>query len=155
MEKQILVKQKANSVEKTALKGGGKVLQGNQPVGEQAQERKKMRIPRSRKYIKALEAADRLSENDKEIIEAVQNLPVNNKLIGILANCTIQGCIIHAINKWGVILQHFKSIDEMDLDLRQGYEIFLQYPNCSSVEVYTQTFCVVYEDGTVKMIERN
>ena len=154
MEKQILLRQKIKTAEKIGSQEV-RTLQRNQSLGEQAQERKKMRIPRSRKYIKAIKEADSLSENDKQIIEAVQSLPVNNQLIGILAKCTISGCIIHAINKWGVILQHFKDVEEMDLDLQQGYEIFLQYPDCSSVEIYTQTFCVIYEDGTVKMIERN
>lgn len=121
---------------------------------ELAQEKKKLRMPRTRKYIKLMSEIDHLSEKDKEIIEMVQSMPVNNKLLGILSECGIEGCIIHAIDKWGNILAHFQSEREMPADLQAGYQIFNQYPGCTSVEVYTYTFCVIYDDGTVKFIER-
>lgn len=119
-----------------------------------AQEKKKLRMPRTRKYIKLISKIDHLSEKDKEIVEMVQSLPVNNKLLGILSACGIEGCIIHAIDKWGNILAHFRSEDEMSVDLQAGYQIFKQHLGCASVEVYTYTFCVIYGDGTVKFIER-
>jgi hypothetical protein len=123
-------------------------------LGENAAEKKLLRTPRTRKYMEMLQEVDELSDNDKKIMETVQSLPVNNKLLGILSTCNIEGCIIHAIDKWGNILQHFRDISEMSPDLKQGYEVFLQYPDCASVEVYTYSFCVIYGDGTVKFIER-
>ena len=87
-------------------------------------------------------------------MDMVQSMPVNNKLLGILSACGIEGCIIHAIDKWGNILAHFRSLDEMNPDLQAGYGIFKQHAGCTSVEVYTHTFCIIYDDGTVKVIER-
>jgi hypothetical protein len=146
----------ARSVNKTkdAPKHEVHALQQNSASGENAAEKKLLRTPRTRKYVKMMQEVDKLSDNDKEIIETVQSLPVNNKLLGILSACNIEGCIIHAIDKWGNILQHFRDIAEMPPDLQQGYEVFLQYPDCTSVEVYTYSFCVIYGDGTVKFIDR-
>ena len=121
---------------------------------ELQQEKKTLRMPRTRKYIKMMEEIDRLSEEDKEIMEMIQSMPVNNKLLGILSSCGIEGCIIHAIDKWGNILAHFRSESEMSADLQAGYQVFTAHPGCISVEVYTYTFCVIYDDGTVKFIER-
>ena len=119
-----------------------------------AQENKKLRAPRTKKYIKLMQEIDQLNDQDKEIMEMVQSMPVNNKLLGILSSCGIEGCIIHAIDKWGNILAHFRSLDEMNSDLQAGYEIFKQHSGCTSVEVYTYTFCIIYDDGTVKFINR-
>lgn len=130
-------------------------LEQNGVFSEFSQEKKKLRVPRTRKYIKLMKKIDQLTEKDKEIIEMVQSMPVQNKLLGILSECGITGCIIHAIDKWGNILAHFKSEDEMSPDLQAGYHVYKQYNGCVSVEVYTYTFCVIYDDGTVKFIERD
>lgn len=55
-----------------------------------------MRAPRSRKYIKAINQAVTLTETGEEMKTAVESLPVTNKLLGILAECGLPGCIIHA-----------------------------------------------------------
>lgn len=117
-------------------------------------EKKALRMPRTKKYIKLMKDVDQLSDKDKDIIEMVQAMPVNNQLLGILSECCITGCIIHAIDKYGNVIEHFKNLSEMPLDLQKGYEVFIQHKGCSSVEVYTFSFCVIYSDGTVKIIER-
>lgn len=121
---------------------------------EQAAERKKMRTPRSRKYIKAIQKTIPLKETGQEMKEAVETLPVTNELLGILAPCAIPGCMIHSIDKWGNIIQHYRSLEEMPPDLQEGYEIWLEHQDCTCIEVYTHTICVVYDDGTVKFAER-
>ena len=121
---------------------------------EQAGERKKLRAPRSRKYIKAINQTIPLQETGQEMKEAVQMLPVTNELLGILAPCAIPGCIIHSIDKEGDIIQHYRSLEEMAPDLREGYEIWLEHRDCTCIEVYTHTTCIIYDDGTVKFVER-
>ena len=121
---------------------------------EQAGERKKLRAPRSRKYIKAINQTIPLQETGQEMKEAVQMLPVTNELLGTLAPCAIPGCIIHSIDKEGDIIQHYRSLEEMAPDLREGYEIWLEHRDCTCIEVYTHTICIIYDDGTVKFVER-
>lgn len=154
MEQRLMQKKQTGS---GATKTVDKVQQLEQnPIATAfAQEKKKLRVPRTKKYIKLMQEIDQLSEQDKEIMDMVQSMPVNNKLLGILSECGITGCIIHAIDKWGNILAHFRSMDEMSSDLQAGYEIFLQHPGCTSVEVYTHTFCIIYNDGVVKFVERD
>lgn len=65
---------------------------------------KKMRAPRSRKYIRAIKQTIPLNETGQEMKEAVETLPVTNLLLGILTECGIPGCIIHAVDKWGNII---------------------------------------------------
>lgn len=124
------------------------------PLPEQAAEMKKMRKPRSRKYIKAIQQTIPLNETGQEMKEAVETLPVTNLLLGILTECGIPGCIIHAVDKWGNIIQHYRSLEEMSPDLRDGYEVWQNHKGCTCVEIYTCTICVVYDDGSVQFIER-
>lgn len=131
-----------------------KQIQGKGGQKRDAKKFKLMRFPRTNKYINAIKEADTLSENDKQIMEAIQSLPVNNELIGILAPCFIEGCIIHVIDRNGRILEHYQEVSQMEKDIQQGYEIYLQHEGCTSVEVYTQNICVIYDDGIVKFIER-
>lgn len=125
-----------------------------EPLPEQAAEMKKMRTPRSRKYIKAIQRTIPLYESSQEMKEAVETLPVTNLLLGILSGCGIPGCIIHAVDKWGNIIQHYCSLEEMSPDLQEGYEVWQSHRGCTCVEIYTCTICVVYDDGSVKFIER-
>ena len=153
MEQKLMQKKQTNSsIAKTVDKV--RQLEQNPIANAFAQEKKKLRVPRTKKYIKLMQGVDQLSKQDKEIMEMVQSMPVNNKLLGILSECGITGCIIHAIDKWGNIIAHFRSLEEMSSDLQAGYEVFLKYPGCTSVEVYTHTFCIIYNDGSVKFIER-
>lgn len=125
-----------------------------EPLPEQAAEMKKMRMPRSRKYIKAIQQTIPLNETGQEMKEAVETLPVTNLLLGILSGCGLPGCIIHAVDKWGNIIQHYRSLEEMSPDLQEGYEVWQGHRGCTCVEIYTCTICVVYDDGSVQIIER-
>lgn len=129
-------------------------LKQNTVLTDVTKEKKLMRTPRSKKYVKLMKAIDKLSKQDEEIIEMVKSMPVNNKLLGILSACQIEGCIIHAIDKFGNILEHYHSVEEMPEELRDGYSVYLEHKNCASVEVYTNNICVIYGDGMVKFIER-
>lgn len=125
------------------------------PLPEQAAEMKKMRTPRSKKYIRAIQQTIPLNETSQEMKEAVESLPVTNLLLGILAECGIPGCIIHAVDKWGNIIKHYHSLDEMSPDLQEGYEVWQNHKGCTCIEVYTCTICIIYNDGSVKFIERS
>ena len=151
---QSLIQSGSVSKERTSPPVKMKQLEQTATSSELAQEKKKLRMPRTRKYIKLMKEIDHLNEKDKEIMEMVQSMPVNNKLLGILSECGIEGCIIHAIDKWGNILAHFRSQEEMSADLQAGYQVYKQHSGCTCVEVYTQTFCIIYDDGTVRFIER-
>lgn len=125
------------------------------PISEQNIEWKKMRAPRSRKYIKAINQAVTLNETGEEMQTAVESLPAANKLLGILSECRIPGCIIHAIDKRGCILDHYRTPEHIPLELRQGYEVWKEHQGCVSVEVYTFAVCIIYDDGTVKILGKN
>ncbi|MCM1057742.1 MAG: hypothetical protein NC517_09055 [Firmicutes bacterium] len=125
-----------------------------EPIPERSLELKKMRAPRSRKYIKAIEQSAPLTETGEEMKSAVESLPAPKKLLGILSECGIPGCVIHAIDKWGNILRHYKTLEEIPPELREGYEVWEKHSGCICVEVYTFTICIIYDDGTVKIAER-
>ena len=129
-------------------------VRSNTPTEEMV-EKKKLRAPRTRTYLNALKKADDSAGTDESVVHMVESLPLNNKLIGILAGCKIPGCIIHAIDKEGNILEHYKEENDIPEALRDGYQVFLQNPGCFSVEVYTMYYCAVYENGNVKFFERN
>ncbi len=128
-------------------------LKQNTELTEATKEKKLMRRPRTTKYVKLMSQIDKLSKQDEEIIEMVKSMPVNNKLLGILSSCQIEGCIIHAIDKFGNILEHYHSVEEMPEALRSGYRVYLEHKDCASIEVYTNNICVIYSDGGVKFVE--
>lgn len=154
-QEQIQVRQKEKQ-QKQEKKESAKsmTVQANIPTEEMV-EKKKLRTPRTRTYLNALKKADDSTETEEIIVHMVESLPLNNKLLGILAGCKIPGCIIHAIDKEGNILEHYKTEDDIPEELRVGYQVFLQNPGCFSVEVYTMYYCVVYQNGSVKFLERN
>lgn len=133
---------------------GTAAVQKNIP-SEEMVEKKKLRAPRTRTYLNALKKVDDSTETEEIIVHMVESLPLNNKLLGILAGCKLPGCIIHAIDKEGNILEHYKTEDEIPEELQGGYQVFLQNKGCFSVEVYTLYYCAVYQDGSVKFYERN
>ena len=85
---------------------------------EAAVEKKKLRVPRSRTFINALKKADDIQAGEGEDIALVRSMPLNNKLLGILAGCRIPGCVIHAIDKDGNIIEHYRSVEEIPGDLK-------------------------------------
>lgn len=154
MQEQIRIKSKKKLQDEQRESGRPAVVQKNTPTEEMV-EKKKLRAPRTRTYLNALKKADDSAETEELIVHMVESLPLNNKLLGILAGCKIPGCIIHAIDKEGNILEHYKTESGIPKELQGGYQVFLQNIGCFSVEVYTMYYCAVYQDGTVKFFERN
>lgn len=122
-------------------------------ASETSMDRRKIMQPRSKAYIYAMSTVD--DEKDEKVEKIVKKMPLNNKLIGILSGCKIPGCIIHAIDKEGNILEHYQTENDIPEDLQEGYQVYLQNQGCFSVEVYTLYYCIVYENGNVKFLERN
>ena len=122
-------------------------------ASQSSMDKRKLLIKRPKTYIYAMSDID--DEKDEIVEKIVKKMPLRNKLIGILAECKIPGCIIHAVDKEGNILEHYKSEDDIPEELLEGYQVYLEYKDCITVEVYTLYFCVVYENGNVKYIERN
>ena len=116
-------------------------------------DRRKATAPRSKIYIYTMSDID--DEKDEVVKKIVNTMPLRNKLIGILAKCNIPDHIIHAVDKEGNILEHYATEDDIPAELLEGYQVYLQNRDCLTVEVYTLYFCIVYENGTVKFIERN
>ena len=122
-------------------------------ASETSMDRRKIMQPRSKAYIYAMSTVD--DEKDERVEKIGKKMPLNNKLIGILSGCKIPGCIIHAIDKEGNILEHYQTENDIPEDLQEGYQVYLQNQGCYSVEVYTLYYCIVYENGNVKFLERN
>lgn len=120
---------------------------------EVAKDKRKVMEPRSGVYMQAMSTVD--DEKEELIEKVVKKMPLNNKLLGILSGCKIPGCIIHAIDKEGNILEHYQTENDIPDALQEGYQVYLQHAGCFSVEVYTMYYCVVYENGSVKFYERN
>ena len=116
-------------------------------------DKRKVLEKRSKTYIYAMSDVD--DQKDEVIEKIVKKMPLRNKLIGILAECKIPGCIIHAVDKEGNILEHYQTENDIPDELQEGYQVYLQNRDCLTVEVYTLYYCIVYENGTVKFLERN
>ncbi|MCR4754494.1 MAG: hypothetical protein K5868_03070 [Lachnospiraceae bacterium] len=115
---------------------------------------KKMRIPRSKRYISAIRAAAPAKESDSQMRDSVVNENLSNELIGILGPCAIEGCVIHTIDNMGRIIEHFRDESAIPDSLREGYTMYCSYSGCIAVEVYTHTFCIINTDGSAKLIGR-
>ncbi len=115
---------------------------------------KKMRVPRSKRYINAIKEAAPAKESDSQVSESIKNENLSNELIGILGPCAIEGCVIHTIDNMGRIIEHFREESSLPDSLQEGYTVYRSYSGCIAVEVYTHTFCIINADGSVKVIER-
>ena len=118
------------------------------------EEMRLLRRPRSRRYVKAVKANVSNFKSDNELKNEIEKIPVRNKLLGILSPCGIPGCIIHSVDKFGDIIAHYKTEEDISAELREGYHVWMKYPGCIDVEVYTHSFCIISNDGNVKLIER-
>lgn len=87
---------------------------------------------------------EELSDTLKELKEC--------RLLGVLAQCYIDGCDVHAINNEGEILDHFKKGIPLPDGLEAGRRVFHQHKKCASVEVYTNYCLVINQDGSVTQV---
>lgn len=124
-------------------------------LSEIEKDRKELKFPRSRRYVKALIKTKDLTESEPDIKEQVENAPIHNKLLGILGECGIPGCIIHSLDKYGDIVEHYRSVDDIPDELKEGYAEWGKFPGRIGVEVYTHTYCIIYDDGSVKFVDRD
>ena len=74
------------------------------------------------------------------------------RLLGVLSQCYIEGCDVHAINNEGEILDHFRKDLPLPDGLEAGRKVFKKHRNCASVEVYTNYCLVVDNDGSVTQV---
>lgn len=125
---------------------------------------KMLRRPRSKKYMKALKNIDLLSAGDEMIIEQLkreagidpmeemtfqpEDIEKFKKKISetledernppfTLAPCSIVGCVAHAIDSKGDVLQHYTELEvrAMGEAHKRAYELISEYENWSYVEV--------------------
>ena len=125
-------------------------------ISEIEKDRKELKFPRTRKYIKAISKTKDLvsTEEVEEVKEQVKTVPVYNKMLGILSECGIPGCIIHSIDKYGNIIEHYRSVAEIPEEIREGYMKWNQFPDRLMVEIYTHTLCFIFDDGSVECVDR-
>lgn len=76
-----------------------------------------------------------------------------NILLMTLCQCCISGCIIHAIDRNGDVLEHYRSLSELPKQGQLGYQMFREV-NCSCVEVYMRRLVAVGSSGNVIEIRR-
>lgn len=74
------------------------------------------------------------------------------KLLGILSQCFIDGCDVHAIDSQGNILDHFNANKPLPDGLERGRKVYHKNPHCRCVEVYTNFCMVVNDDSSVTQV---
>ena len=155
---QALTKAKAEEAVKQEKKTFAplKAATGKADLSEIEKDRKELKFPRTRKYIKVIEKTKDLvsTEQETEVKEQVQEAPLHNKMLGILSECGITGCIIHSIDKYGNIIEHYRAVNEIPEEIREGYLKWDQFPDRIMVEIYTHTLCFVFDDGSVECVDR-
>lgn len=82
----------------------------------------------------------------------LQALPKPVELLGVFSECFITGCDIHAIDSHGNILEHYRKIVSMPKEFGEVREVYYAHKGCQCVEVYSNCYCVVFPDGSVKQI---
>lgn len=89
----------------------------------------------------------------KEKQEEERRLQEENILLMILSGCAIEGCVIHAIDHRGEILEHYRSVDQLSKQGKLGYQMYME-KNCSCVEVYQRRLVAIGNGGNVIEIRR-
>lgn len=71
-------------------------------------------------------------KNEYKALMTSQNSEEENEKLEkrILSGCKIPGCIIHAIDKEGNILEHYQTEDDIPEALQEGYQVYLQHKGC-------------------------
>lgn len=96
---------------------------------------------------------DLIEELKLSIQEELEKMEIKNtpeKLVGILSECFISGCVVHAIDKTGAICAHYNQINIPE-KIKPGYDLYQKIGgNCACIEVYTNCCRVINNDGSVK-----
>lgn len=121
---------------------------------ENVPTRKELRMPRTAMYINAIRNADKVSEQNMKMIEAVKKLPMSDELLVIVGRCYLDGCKYHTVNNQGQIVEHYENLVGADINVRQGYDTLVSDDECEFVEVYMDEMCMIYDDGSTKVVKR-
>ena len=83
----------------------------------------------------------------------LKDYPDPEILEGVISQCYIDGCDVHAIDKRGNILEHFNKHKSMPDNLAPGRIMYNRYKDrCSCIEVYNNCCRVIMRNGSVEKI---
>lgn len=84
----------------------------------------------------------------------LKDFPEPEILIGVISQCYIAGCDVHAIDKTGNILEHFAIGRHMPEELAIGRKLFHKYHGkCRCIEIYNNCSRIIADDGSVTRID--
>ena len=83
-----------------------------------------------------------------------KKLPEEEKLVGVISKCYIDGCYVHSITPTGGIAAHYtKNGEDIPTMLEPARMLYKKINgNCSCIEVYTNCCRIIAKDGTVKTV---
>ncbi len=87
-------------------------------------------------------------EEEHRLREAEEHI-----LLMTLSLCAIQGCMIHAIDKYGNIIEHYRSIDGLPKQADLGYQLLIN-KRAACVEVYKRRLVLIGQGGEVLEVRR-
>ncbi len=94
-----------------------------------------------------------IQKEKEEEERRLRELEEENILLMTLSQCYIAGCIIHAIDSNGDVIQHYNSLSGLPKQGQLGYHMFHEL-NCSCVEVYMRRLVAIGSSGNVIEIRR-
>ena len=100
----------------------------------------------------AEELAEELMRSIREELADSLKEMKDTRLLGVLTQCFIPGCDVHAISSEGEIINHFNENLPLPDGLEPGRKAYHQYPDCASVEVYSSFCLVINNDGSVTQV---
>lgn len=72
------------------------------------------------------------------------------KMLAVISKCYISGCDIHAIDKRGYILEHYKSGSKLPEEWEYARKMYHEVKgNCSCIEIYSNCCRLIKNDGSV------
>lgn len=89
---------------------------------------------------------EEMEEREKKL-EQLEVKP--EELEAVISRCYIHGCDVHAIDRSGHILEHFKTREKLPGNLEKGRELYHKNKKCNCVEVYSNCCRIIQPDGSV------
>lgn len=95
---------------------------------------------------------EEMEERERKL-ESLPELEVKpDKLEGIISQCYIDGCDVHAIDKNGYILEHFRCGSKLPGNLQKGRDLYHKNKGCNCIEVYSNCCRIINWDGSVTTV---
>ena len=95
----------------------------------------------------------RLSFEDEMAQKEMKLEECQDMLFGVISKCYITGCYVHAIDRKGNILEHYKKNEKLPLALSRARDEYTKCNgDCSCVEAYRWCSRVIGLDGSVTEI---